>query len=470
MASNKETNITVFRKKWHLNIGIVIFGVIFIYLVVTVLMYLTKEHITAYEVREGSILRDNAYVGFAVRDEKVVTAEADGYVNYFVPEGSRAGAKTKVYSLSPNKLDFADENTGEARELTVEERDALLVKTQDFTENFKEELFSDVYALKDSVQTVLDSKSNQSRQEQLNQMLSAGTQGLTVYSAASDGMVIYNVDGYEGVTVSDVTEAMISKTDYQPVSFHNNMEVKAGDNIYKLITSDIWTLVILLDDEAAQEMADMTSVKVMFSKDHETTWADFAIYNTPEANLGFLTFESSMVRYAKERYLSIELILEDESGLKIPKSSVVSKDFYIIPDTYLTQGGDSTGTGVYVRQEDGTVRFTNVDIYNYDTEAGIAYLSPDDFADGTVLVRPGFEEEENKNDKDNEKISYELKEKKALEGVYNINKGYAVFKQIQILCESEEYYIVSAGNDYGLANYDRIALNGKIVKENDVVF
>ena len=43
-------------------------------------------------------------------------------------------------------------------------------------------------------------------------------------------------------------------------------------------------------------------------------------------------------------------------------------------------------------------------------------------------------------------------------------------KQIQILCESDEYYIVATGSDYGLSNYDHIALNGEDVKENDVVF
>ncbi len=458
MASHKNTNITVFRRKWHLNIGVVIFGVVFIYLAFTILTYLTKERITPYEVREGSILKDNAYTGFAVREESVVTAEADGYINYFTPEGNRAGAKTKVYSLSSEKLDFLDNESKEARELTVEERDSLLFKTQNFTENFKEEQFSDVYALKDSVQNVLDSKSNQSRKEQLNEMLESGISGIQAYSAVSAGMVIYQVDGYEDVAVSDVTEAMIAKADYQPVNFHNNTKVNAGDQVYKLITSDIWTLVILLDDETAQEMMDMKSVKVMFSKDHETTWADFAVYNTPEADLGFLTFDSSMVRYAKERYLNVELILEDESGLKIPKSSVVSKDFYTVPEAYLTQGGNSKGIGVLVKEADGSTHFTNAAVYYQDAETGTAYLSPDDFEPGTVLV------------KEDSKETYELKEKKALKGVYNINKGYAVFKQIQILCESEEYYIVEAGNDYGLSNYDRIALAGKNVKENDVVF
>ena len=40
----------------------------------------------------------------------------------------------------------------------------------------------------------------------------------------------------------------------------------------------------------------------------------------------------------------------------------------------------------------------------------------------------------------------------------------------EALCESDEYYIVATGSDYGLSNYDHIALNGEDVKENDVVF
>ena len=58
MADNNLTNIQAYQKKWHFNIGLVIFGVIFVYLTVTILMYLTENHISAYEVREGSILYD----------------------------------------------------------------------------------------------------------------------------------------------------------------------------------------------------------------------------------------------------------------------------------------------------------------------------------------------------------------------------------------------------------------------------
>ena len=102
MAENHTTNITAFRKKWNINIGIVIFGVVFIYLLVTVLMYLTSKHISAYEVREGSILKDNAYTGLAIRNEEVVTAEPSGYINYFCQKPAKLVQKQKYILFLQN--------------------------------------------------------------------------------------------------------------------------------------------------------------------------------------------------------------------------------------------------------------------------------------------------------------------------------------------------------------------------------
>ena len=61
-----------------------------------------------------------------------------------------------------------------------------------------------------------------------------------------------------------------------------------------------------------------------------------------------------MIRYASERFLNIELILEDECGLKIPKSSVVEEQFFVIPHDYITNGGNSSLEGVMVLDSKGT--------------------------------------------------------------------------------------------------------------------
>ena len=57
-----------------------------------------------------------------------------------------------------------------------------------------------------------------------------------------------------------------------------------------------------------------------------------------------------------------------------------------------------------------------------------------------------------------------------LEGVYNINKGYAMFRLIDILYEYGDYCIVSDKTDYGVTLYDHIILNGSSVKENDIIY
>ncbi len=460
MTGNEINNIQVYRKKWNINIGVIIFGVIFVYLVVTVLMYATAKHVSSYEVREGSILKDTSYTGLVLREETVIGAEADGYINYFAPEGSKVGRKTNVYSISSEKLDFSSqENTEESEDsgLTSEERDSIIQKAQSFSENFQNNKYEDTYTFKDSIENILSSSTAQSRQAQLSAMIESGQEGLTTYVASDDGIIVYSVDGYEDFAMDQVTADMISRADYQKTELFNNTKVKSGDPAYKLVTNEEWTLVIQLDEEMTKELADTTSVKVRFTKDDQTTWAGFQIYNTEDADLGFLTFDHSMVRYVGERFLDIELILEDETGLKIPKSSVTEKEFYIIPEDYITLGGNSSQSGVLVQSDGEDASFHAVDVYYRDSETGMVYLNMDELKKGDVLIKPDSAD------------TYTISEKASLQGVYNINKGYAEFKPVEILCESEEYYIVKSGNDYGLTNYDHIALDGSEIQENELV-
>ena len=57
----EESNIIEFKKRKQLNIGVIIFGIIFVYLIATIVLYITAPRITVYEVRQGSILKDNAF-------------------------------------------------------------------------------------------------------------------------------------------------------------------------------------------------------------------------------------------------------------------------------------------------------------------------------------------------------------------------------------------------------------------------
>ena len=79
----------------------------------------------------------------------------------------------------------------------------------------------------------------------------------------------------EQIALSDITEDMITKQNYEQKNFKDNRKVNTGDPVYKLITDDIWNVVILLNDKTAKEMADIERVRVRFSKDNETAVASF---------------------------------------------------------------------------------------------------------------------------------------------------------------------------------------------------
>ena len=52
-------------------------------------------------------------------------------------------------------------------------------------------------------------------------------------------------------------------------------------------------------------------------------------------------------------------------------------------------------------------------------------------------------------------------------GVYNKNKGYADFKQIQILYQNDEYSIIKSNTEYGLVEYDYIVLEAETVNDDE---
>ena len=59
--SNSRNKITKYRKPLNVNIGMIIFSVIFFYVVISVIMYFQTSHIVRYEVEEGSLATNNIY-------------------------------------------------------------------------------------------------------------------------------------------------------------------------------------------------------------------------------------------------------------------------------------------------------------------------------------------------------------------------------------------------------------------------
>lgn len=464
MSSNQNNKIVKYRRPLNINIGMVIFAVIFIYIVICVFMYFTQKHIEGFQVKMGSLSTNNIYKGIALREEEIVNASQAGYVNYYAREGERVGVGNLVYTLdeSGKLADYLDtESTGGS---TLTSRDLSELKTEilDFTNTFDPEYFSTVYDFKYGVKGTVLKLANANILENADKINSSGLSDLISFcNAPTTGIVIYSVDGYEDLTLEQFDKEIFETKNYEKTQLISNELVEAGQPVYKISKSEDWSIVIQTDHEKAEELLAEDYVLVKFLKNQDTSWGQVSTYTNEDGDTFVqLTFTNSMVTFCTDRFIDIELILEDEAGLKIPNSSIVEKEFFIVPKDYVTQGGNSSSYGVLKETygEDGTAttEFIETTIYN-ETETEY-YLDDMILRIGDYIIKPDSTEK------------YAISKRGSLTGVYNINKGYADFKQIKILYQNNEYSIVKSNTQYGLSVYDYIVLDATTVEDDEFIY
>ncbi|MCI8788216.1 MAG: hypothetical protein HFH92_03735 [Lachnospiraceae bacterium] len=462
----KVSNIKEYRRPLNLNIGMVIFAVIFFYVIICVIMYFQTSHIVRYEVQEGSLATDTIYRGVVLRDETVVSAEAAGYVNYYAREGERVARNNLVYiidetgrlneeleSLSLGENSLSDKELAEFRSEIV-----------NFVHGFDETHYSDTYDFKYSLKNTVLKLANTNMLQSVSDLNGASGGNVINYFYAPDtGIVTYWTDGYEGLQAQDVTAEIWDNEDtYEKKQLMGNTLVASGDPVYKLSTSEDWSIVIPIDPERGAQLQEEGFVKVRFLKNQYESWGEVKLLTNSDGNTYLqLTFSNSMVTFSTDRFLDVELIVEDETGLKIPVSSIVQKEFFLIPEDFVIPGGNNGGDSI-IRQcflEDGTIssELVEIEVYYYDSESKEYYLDSSVLSSGENLYKLDSQE------------TFTVSKRATLIGVYNINKGYADFKQITILDSNDEYAIVKPNTRYGLSVYDYIVLNAESVRDDQFI-
>ena len=463
MEQNRNNKIVKYRKPLNINIGMVIFAVILVYIVICVFMYFTQKHVEGHQVTVGSLSTNNIYKGIALRDEEIITASQAGYVNYYAREGERVGVGNLVYTLDESGR-LADYLNTEVSGSTLTSQDLAELKSEilGFVNNFDPEYFSSVYDFKFSVQDTVLKLANANILENIDSINQAGIAELISFCNAPDtGIVIYSMDGYEDKTAQELTEADFDVRNYEKTQLISNELIAAGDPVYKLSTNEDWSIVIQVDSDKADELLEKEFVKVKFLKNQDTSWGEVSRH-TNEAGEIFveLSFNNSMVTFCTDRFIDVELILEDETGLKIPNSSIVKKEFFIVPKEYVTKGGNGNSDGVlretYAEDGNVTTEFVETAIHG-ETETEY-YLDDISLRIGEYILKPESTEK------------YALSKRGSLTGVYNINKGYADFKQIDVLYDNDEYSIVKSNTQYGLSAYDYIVLDAQAVEDDEFIY
>lgn len=467
MAKKKKKNnkIVRYRHPRNMNVGMIIFAIIFVYMAFSVYTYIKKDKVQFYEVAEGNIVNDSQHTGLILREESVQTTDRAGYINYYVREGKRAAIGTRIFSIDETGsiADLMEENPDAAAALTNENLADIKRQLSSFSMTYADQNFGEVYDLQYTLEAAVLEYANFNALGNLDALLEQSNGTFQQYKAPVSGVVSYSIDGYEDFDLSQLSEENFVRTDYSKAITKAGQLIEQSAPVYKLVTSDNWSVVFPLTEEEVSQYTGKQTLHVTFrSNDLETDGAFSIVTGKDGKPFGKLDFSQYMVQFVTDRFVTFELDTEEVDGLKIPVTAVTTKDFYLVPSEYMTQGGDSSLTGfmkeIYTGSEP-SAEFIPATIY-YSTEENyyIDMSENSPLKAGDYVIKPDSQER------------YQIGPSASLQGVYNINKGYAVFKQIEILKSNDEYYTVQKGTSYGLSVYDHIVLNAETVYEGELIY
>ena len=463
-GSSKVTKIKKYRKPLNINIGMVIFAGIFLYVCICISMYFKDNHIRPYEVREGSLSSENLYTGIIIREENIITAEASGYVNYYAREGERVAVGNLVYTVDETGRLSDYINSEELGTNVLSDSDLLQLKSEivNFVHGFTPENYASTYSFKYAVKGTVLKFANVSLMDSINDLNNGELRSMvTLARAPQSGIVMYWTDGYEALKPSEVTANMLKTSDYEKKQLLSNELIATEDAVYKICSNENWSLVIQVDEARAAELEQAEVVKVRFMKNQNESWANISILYNSDGNIyAQLSFTNSMISFVNDRFLEVELLLHEETGLKIPNSSIVEREFFLIPEAYITRSGSTDSYGVLRETvlEDGTPSTAYIEVSIYSLVDGEYYVDAGALQSGDHLFMPDSTE------------TYTVSKRDTLTGVYNMNKGYADFKQIEILYHNEEYSIVRSNTEYGLNVYDLIVQDASSVTADQFIY
>lgn len=472
MSSKKKSRVVKYRRRRSINIGVVIFSLVFIYIIFYVASYFARDKVSIYEVIEGksTVTSGSLYKGFAMRTETIVNAETSGYVNFYVKDGSRVSKTTTVYTLDESgTLKELLENTDseDAETLSEENRAQLNYEIGQFAGKFDTTNFANVYDFKYNLNSLLLECININRLNSLSASLGETGNNFQVKGSPYSGIVEFYTDGYENTGIDAIDDSIFDDTDYTKTRISSGDLIESGSPMFKVISSEDWYLMIQLSKEQAESYSQEEYVTVRFLKDNLKTSAGIEIINSGDKYYGKLSFKRFMIRYADYRYLDIQISGNSVEGLKVPKSAITEKEFLTVPVEYMVSGGDSSDDGfnkkTYNESGESSIEFTAPSVYM--TDDTYCYIDEDELKPGDVIVNTNAVSE------DGAYPEYQIGSTTAkLKGVYNVNTGYTEFRCVDILADSNEYYIVQSGTRYGVQIYDHIVLDASLVKDKQIVF
>ena len=459
-APKRSTAVTKY------NIGTIILALFSLYIVINIFRFFSHSHLTIYEVQKLSLASNTKAEAVIIRNETPIKTGIAGYVNYYMRSGTRVSKGETVYSIDEsrqiyNMLSEEDDDF----EFTDEDIDSIKSIINEYSEKYNRNDFTSMGSLKDNLTASISGIRDIYILEKLNEKLidSDYRGSLTVHKTETPGVVSYFSDSLDGISAENVTLKTFDKSNYKSTNLFDSNLKEQGSVIYKLLSDETWDLVLNLTEEQYNSLCNQTSITYTIEEDNLQLTSPVMFFQYGDGYFARITLRQYMVRYLNKRFLTIALDMNNKSGLKIPKTSLVDKEFYMIPNDYFTKGGDGSSNqlGVCILRHDEKEQikyfdFLPTEIYYEDDN--YKYIDMKAITYGTFIYNTETQE------------TFQISLVGKLTGVYCVNKGFAQFRRVEIEQDGKEFCIVKTGLSYSISEHDHIAEDSKTISESQTIY
>ncbi len=155
--ADRKRKIIPYRKPVRVNIGLICFLILFIYLLFSATSYMKRPVIRYYEVEAGQMVNDTGHLGIILRSENVYTAPTTGYINYYILDGKRSPVGTLIFSLDETGIlrNYLDDDSANSDLLSDQNLKDLKSSLTAFSAGYRGGEFSRVYDSRDAIQSEL---------------------------------------------------------------------------------------------------------------------------------------------------------------------------------------------------------------------------------------------------------------------------------------------------------------------------
>lgn len=464
----------------HLNFGAVVFMVIFIYIVILLVNFAMKEQVN-YTVAEAGMMSDSAtYKGLVLRNETLVTAPEAGDIKYFFPEGARVRSGNPVFgiikdpallSILEKEIFKASQNLSADDPAFDESYNFLKNRMKNYVLNNHDKAYSYTYVARKQIDasiteirnTLLIKESGSRSTNKLNSLEAQYDDALTLVKAPHSGLVSYKIDGMETMNGDNFDISFLNVT---PEMNDTTTKHRAqnGQPVFKVIDNYLWYIAAEIDDECEKQIEGKNYVGVDFIDKDIQIDVRARVFDEGQGTYLILEMDRMVSEFLTDRHVNFKITYENHRGIKIPETAITKKTFAKIPAQYLMYVKKEYAVRKKVASKDSpggeTLSPTSVPLHKRAGEWVFVPLG-DELKEGDVLSYT--------DPTTYETIEFTIDETEEMEGVYVINKGYAVFKLIETQYREQGYRIVTSDLDYGLRIYDRIATEAASTKEYQIV-